>query len=173
MIENGIELNRSYYDEILYTPGFSMNSSICRISDTLLHQHVSLELIWVIRGEVHVDTIFEENVLKAEDFLLVEINDFHRIYSNTDNEVIITHINTGAVNKICERRFPDFICKWIESNRSHGEKIDIIKEQILNLIHNRPEQRQADVTVDNIVRILLYNFNFMNYHNAGKSFSAA
>ncbi len=173
MTENGIELNRSYYDEILYTPGFSIESSVCRIGDTLLHQHDSLELIWVTRGEVHVDTIFEENVLKAEDFLLVEINDFHRIYSNTDNEVIITHINAGAVNKICGRRFPDFICEWIESNRSHGEKIDIIKEQILNLIHNRPEQHQADVTVDNIVRILLYNFNFMNYHNAGKSFSAA
>ena len=139
-----------------------VEAAVYSIENYSLHQHPDLEIIWVISGSIHVDTIYDQYTMQKGDLLLIDQNDFHSIEgTGDDNKVIVVHFKPDFVENICGDLYSFFICEWVEGNRESKDRIDLIKRLVINIFSNEDER---EISAEEIIFILYDDFNILSYY---------
>lgn len=95
-----------------------------------------IEILFCVRGQVHIRIAYEEFLLKAGEIILIDAEDVHGISSETENMLISFYINQIAdifdnenlVNMA-------FVCHKGEVHPSMDLKIDYIHKLLLTMLY--------------------------------------
>ena len=173
-----IRIIRNFYNPVQYNEESVFHASVCSIENYPLHQHSDMEIIWVISGCIKVDTIYELFTMSEGDLLLIDMDDFHSISGEgNENEILIVNLKNDFIKKLYGDLFSYFICEWVDGNRKSAEKIVQLKRLIVGILelYLKKEGHQDNAEIEylssELINILFKDFNLISYYKPFETIS--
>ena len=137
-LDNEIKINVKFIKEIV----------------TSYHYHNSIELLYVINGELEVNKIDHKYILGAGDLYIVNNEDIHRIKTiGKENIILMVHINEELIRELHgELSGEMFRCRYIR-NISH-------EDYLCNPEYLEEKKSAVDKVIDYILKIYFINTLF-------------
>ncbi|MFS0778282.1 helix-turn-helix domain-containing protein [Neobacillus sp. 3P2-tot-E-2] len=122
------------------TQGFqsSIGSKLVTISimnnkNNLDHAHRDIELIYMIKGNLHVKVNNEILHLNNSDFILINSNEFHSFQSEKDSLFVIIHFNYSELSSLLGQKNLLFTCNSIEHASPYDQDLRYVIEELLTI----------------------------------------
>lgn len=164
----GDELMRREY--INYPSDMPISTSFATLTNYPMHWHNSIEILYVLKGTLHVTIGTCKYELVEKDLEIVNINETHSIYSNDpNNKVVIFHIDPCFF----EKYYSDIENMYFYTNTTDDEAQDSEAYDEMRTFLSRilceavQKQDNYDEEIEHILVGLLYhlinNFHYLMY----------
>lgn len=157
---------------VAFEPASAVNTGVHCVRRTNLHRHPNaLEIVYVLRGDLHIKVSCEEFDLQAGDYAVLNRGDPHALTGPADNATAVIHVDLAAcrdIDSFVEHII--FACESFDLARYRRQE-SILRGLILDLIDSPPEV--ADQRVRDLMTLLCAGYSLENYYNRGVSLSSA
>ena len=155
--------------QIKYKNNSPISVEICNVRHSPVHYHASdLELIYCLEGEVNIRRNHAIDTLKKGQLFTIDFEDLHCMFSDTDNLLIILHIDMKKLKTPWEYiQYIYFSCE--DAYCQHFQQIPL--QQIKNMIlaaaflytkNNGLPPKESDRIANKITDVLLEYFDWFN-----------
>lgn len=146
-------------------PRTGTHSDVYAIERTNLHVHPrAVEMVYVLRGAVHVKVSCEDFDLAVGDFAVINRADPHLLAGSADNVTAVLHLDPGAftdIDPLVDRIV--FACESYDLARYRRQEA-LLRGLLLDLID--PEERPRRATrARELVRLLCDGYSLENYYH--------
>ena len=159
-----------------FAPGSRAKVAGLAVSRTNLHKHGNaLEIVYVLRGALHVRVSIDSFDLDAGDFVVINADDPHFLHGSADNITAVISLKLADfadVDPFCEAVV--FACESFGLARYRRQEshlrmllLDIIEWGITGTDARRFDDRAAD-----LVRLLCRGYSLENYYNRDHELSS-
>lgn len=152
---------------------------VSSIRQTNLHSHPgAIEIVYVLRGRLHVQVSFEEFDLEAGDYVVVNQNDPHHLTGSDDNATALVHMNLDFYAEV-DPFVNDVIlaCESFDLARYRGQE-SVMRAMLLDIITGSldPSTTHAptDATTEAVqsrsralMHLLCSSYTLANYYHRG------
>jgi AraC-like DNA-binding protein len=134
-------------------PVFMLMNSVKYVA---MHWHDRIEFLLVLKGKVHVFVGKEEHLLKENDLLLINSNEFHGVESSDENRLLMLQIPITYIKRFYENIEKEtFNCQSFLYENQDG--FNVIRALIAQLMLTLKEKETAyDIKVQSLVLDLIY-----------------
>ncbi|MBU7591268.1 GH39 family glycosyl hydrolase [Metabacillus halosaccharovorans] len=127
----------------------SVDSNLITISvmnnkNSLDHAHREVELIYIIKGRLQVKINNEIFLLKNSDFVVVNSNNLHSLYSDEENLFVVLHINQYQLSSLLSQKTPVFSCNSSQNERNSDEELRTNLEVLLSVYINQNNTTEVE-----------------------------
>lgn len=148
--------------------------SIQKILDYPFHWHDCIEIIFVLKGSILLELVKDPALvnpilMKDKDIYVATMNEIHRIYkTEEENTVLLMQIDADFVRQhFAGVGVIEFTCLFNPETNIEKEKIQEIKEQVVNLsilVRNASGNHFAEIELETneLLFNLIENFNIIN-----------
>lgn len=154
---------------ITYETDIPVNISLCKVKNYPIHWHNSIELIYVLKGNLSITIDTDTMNLKENDIEIVNIDEAHRLYSDEDNEVLIFHIDPYFFEKYySDMKNMFFYTNTEEENSQLSDEYEDLRT-FLSIILCEAVQKSDDYdeylekTLIDLLYHLINNFHYLMY----------
>lgn len=114
------------------------NTFIGQVTDLPIHMHDGIELMYVLKGELHIKISFNRHKLQAGDFLIVNAYEVHSLQSEEKAEILFLQMD-GELFEETEFAFdPHFYENY------NQEAVKEVKEKIARIYLSQKEGKPAE-----------------------------
>lgn len=150
-----------------------VETNALKITNSALHSHPdTIEVIYVMEGEVEVKVSFEKFALSSGDFLIVNHGDFHYIRGNgNDNAVLSIFIDLSWLEeRIRHIRYITFACESFLIKDNRVEYIENVRNLIQSIALDLALKRDGYKTcsmekVLQMTTIMVDHFTILQYYS--------
>ncbi len=135
-------------------PVFVMMTSVKYVA---MHWHDRIELLLVLKGQVHVYVGKEEYVLREDDLLLINSNEVHGVESDQENKLLILQIPIAFIKNFYSTiEEESFICQSLYHTEQH--KYNLLRILLAQLIFTvKKKSDHYDIKVHSLLLDIVYN----------------
>lgn len=165
--------------KIRYDKDLPVTVTAANVTNCSMHSHPdSIEIIYVLKGKVDVKVSFENFVLKAGDFVIVNYEDFHYIKGKgKDNAVLSFFIDLSYMEKLIRHiRYITFACESFTIHDNRKEHADMIRSLIQNaaadlILKQEGYKTAVTKTAFQIISILVEHFTILQHYSSEQKLS--
>lgn len=146
--------------------------NICNVKHSLVHYHQALlEMVLCVEGTVSIRCNEEIVTLKKGQLFTIGFNDIHCLYSDTDNIVIVFHININhAAMPVELLKCSSFACEDFDLESYQIKPMHHIKDIILATVYtytkfNKLDSAKTTAACNTVADLLLKYFDWNNKIN--------
>ncbi|MDO4534479.1 MAG: helix-turn-helix domain-containing protein [Clostridium perfringens] len=156
---------------ITYPYDMPISVSFLSIKNYPIHWHNTIEIIYVLEGNLHVDINSTSSKILENNIEIINLDEAHRLYSEEENKVLLFHIDPYFFEKYytdIENMF--FYTDTSNENSQNTEAYDELKT-FLSIIVCEVVQKSLDYDEEiekNLINILFHlinNFHYLTYDN--------
>ena len=136
-----------------------------------IHWHESIEILYVLKGKLHISIDSDEYDLTENDIEIINLDESHTIKGEKDNKVLIFHIDPYFFEKYySDIKNMVFFTNTTDDNAQKGEEYDELRTFLSKLVcESYEKQDNFKEEIENILINLLYhminNFHYLMYDN--------
>lgn len=166
----------SIYETIKFNSKMQMNIFIHSVNYVQNHWHDSLEILFVLKGNVNI--VIDENVyyLSQEDVIVINVNEVHTISSDDDNLILALQIPINFMKHYYENI--KFNCKSVLLKDEDKYIIDEIRKILARTMWTySKDEKDCEIKIQSLVLELIYilcrNFKEKDdlYNKSGNKYS--
>lgn len=156
--------------EINYKQNTPFSAQICHIDKIAPHYHeTSLEIIFCLDGSVNYVSGFHKGTICGGQVFSIDCEDFHYLYSDVPNTVLILHLDLLNMDKPWEDlHYIYFACNNADYFSYQHTALNKVKDIVLALSFEYftgcPHLEKDMQAVNDLLDTLIRYFNFYNYH---------
>ena len=161
-----INIRRKY---ISYFNDSPIKITYANIREYPIHWHNSIEILYVLRGSINITADTDTFQVLEKQVEIINVDEAHRIYSDTDNRVLIFHIDPYFF----EKYYKDinnifFYTSSSDDGLQDGEEYILLKNFLAKLLCEEIQKLDDyDEEIESILIDLLYhlinNFHYLTY----------
>src|SRR5689334_18111716 len=160
-----------FKSDVAFAPASMVTSAVHCVRQTNVHRHPNaLEIVYVLRGDLHIKVSCEEFDLQAGDYAVINRGDPHALTGSADNVTALVHVDLAACRDIdpyCE--YIIFACESFDLARYRRQEA-VLRGLILDLIDSAPAT--ADQRCRELMALLCAGYSLENYYNRGVTLSS-
>jgi AraC-like DNA-binding protein len=159
-----------------FEAGYPMYADVLAIHATSMHMHPNaLEIVYVLRGQLHVQVSCEAFDLEPGDYAVINRRDPHCLEGSPDNVTAVLQFDLAAFADVAP--FVEhivFACESFDLARWSGQEA-LLRGLLLGLIEDTvatPDGRQAvdsRARCDELIRLLCAGYSLEHYYNRDAS----
>ncbi len=157
---------------VAFEPGSVVSTGVHRVRQTNVHRHAgALEIVYVLRGDLHIKVSCEEFDLQAGDYAVLNRGDAHALTGSDENVTAVVHIDLAAcrdIDPFVEHII--FACESFDLARYRRQE-SVLRGLILDLVDSPPVM--ADRRCRELMTLLCAEYSLENYYNRGVTLSTA
>jgi AraC-like DNA-binding protein len=125
-------------------PVFALMTSVKYVA---MHWHDRIELLLVLKGQIHVYVGREEYVLEENDLLLINSNEVHGVESNQENKLLLIQIPITFIKRFYSNiENESFLCQSFQSiDQQSYNKIRPLLAELLLAVKRKEENYEIKV----------------------------
>lgn len=163
-------------EKINYQENCPLHVQITTAGRSSVHMHESdIELVYCLSGSATIVCNHETVVISKGEVFTIDFQDVHYIFSDLDNCLIILHIDMKNVSLPWEYLeyvyfgCQDFFCNEHQQNSLQKVKDMILAAAFMYLRSNEDDKKNLPYAADNIINIMLNDFDMFNSLNTNKN----
>jgi AraC-like DNA-binding protein len=161
-----------FESDIDFAPQTVVSAEVHCVRQTNVHRHPNaLEIVYVLRGDLHVKVSCEDFDLQAGDYAVLNRGDPHALNGSADNVTALMHVDLAGcreVDPFAEHII--FACESFDLARYRRQEA-LLRGLILDLIDSPPTT--AEQRCRQLMELLCAGYSLENYYNRGATLSAA
>lgn len=149
---------------ISFHGGIPINVKLVNIENHPFHWHNSIEILYILRGELSVTIDTESYNLKAGEVEIVNVDEAHTITGSDNNLVLIFNIDTEFLKNYYQE-IDDVFFYTDNTSQEEEEKYDVLKKYLSNIFYEiikRAEEYEIEVQ-SNLISLLFHLVNEFHY----------
>lgn len=149
---------------ISFHGGVPINVKLVNIENYPFHWHNSIEILYILKGELSVTIDTESYKLRAGEVEIVNVDEAHTIIGSKDNLVLIFNIDTEFLKNYYEE-IDDVFFYTDNTSQEEEEKYDVLKKYLSNIFYEiikRAEEYEIEVQ-SNVISLLFHLVNEFHY----------
>ncbi|HEY5563712.1 MAG TPA: helix-turn-helix domain-containing protein [Clostridiaceae bacterium] len=154
---------------VSYMNDLPINITLESISDYPIHWHNSIEIIFVLEGNINV--LIESGIYEVveKEIEIINCDEAHRIYSENKNKVLVFHIDPTFFEKYYDdMKNIYFYTNSSEEGAQQEEKYDVLRRYLSILACEAIQKSENfDDEIEEVLVELLFhlinNFHYLNY----------
>ncbi|SHJ64162.1 AraC-type DNA-binding protein [Hathewaya proteolytica DSM 3090] len=151
-------------EHICFYGGIPVNIELLNIKNIPFNWHNSIELLYVLKGEVDVTIDSESCSIKQGEVEIINVDEAHTISSKEDNLVLMFNIDTEFL-KNYYKDIDDVFFYTDNTSQEEEEKYDVLKRYLSNIFYEmirRGEEFEIEIQ-SNVVSLLFHLVNEFHY----------
>ena len=159
------DIRRKY---ISYFSNSPIKITYANIKELPIHWHNSIEILYVLRGKINIDADTDSFEVLEKQIEIINVDEAHRIYSDSDNKVLIFHIDPYFFEKYYKDINNIFFYTSSDDASQEGEEYTLLKNFLAKLLCEEIQKLEDyDEEIESILIDLLYhlinNFHYLTY----------
>ena len=160
-----INIRRKY---ISYFNNSPIKITYANIKELPIHWHNSIEILYVLRGKINIDADTDSFEVLEKQIEIINVDEAHRIYSDSDNKVLIFHIDPYFFEKYYKDINNIFFYTSSDDISQESEEYTLLKNFLAKLLCEEIQKLEDyDEEIESILIDLLYhlinNFHYLTY----------
>src|SRR5262245_6211125 len=158
--------------DIAFAPGSVVSTGVHCVRQTNAHRHANaLEIVYVLRGELHIRVSCEEFSLQAGDYAVLNRGDPHVLSGGPDNVTALVHVDLAGCRDIDPyAEHIIFACESFDLARYRRQEA-LLRGLILDLVDSPPTT--AHQRCRELIGLLCAGYSLENYYNRAVALSSA
>ncbi len=156
------------FDKIRYNDDFPINISIARVMEYPVHYHQDVEIIYVLKGEVHLKNMCHHYHLKAGDIFTNSVHEIHGLTAanpeNAGQENVVAVIQLS--NRFFTRYFPNLqkACFMTYVRDEKHLSLDVLRKMLLHILleYSRKSFDYKTTCIDQAIDVIKYLNQYFN-----------
>ncbi|MBT2721145.1 AraC family transcriptional regulator [Bacillus sp. ISL-46] len=145
------------YESVVINKEIPMFLLMNSVKYVAMHWHDRIEILFVLRGQIHVYVGREEYFLHESDLLLINSNEVHGVESSEDNKLLVLQIPISFINKwYKDIEKETFICQSFQHEEQAS--FNIIRSLMAQLmIILRTQGKGFEIKIQSLLLDIIYN----------------
>lgn len=151
-------------ERISFYGGIPVNIELLNIKNIPFHWHNSIEVLYVLKGQIDVTIDSDSCVIKEGEVEIINVDEAHTISSKTDNLVLMFNIDTEFL-KNYYKDIDDVFFYTDNTSQTEEGKYDVLKRYLSNIYYEmikRGEEYEIEIQ-SNTVSLLFHLVNEFHY----------
>ena len=155
---------------INYPSNLPIEITYCSISQYPIHWHNTIEIVYVLQGNLNVSIESDEFELHANEMEIINVDEAHKFRSkNEDNKVLIFHIDPSFF----EKYYSDidnmiFYVNSSDEGAQDAEEYNILRKFLCRILcelvqHQEGYDEEIESTLVSVLYHLINNFHYLLY----------
>jgi AraC-like DNA-binding protein len=161
-----------FESDVAFAPGAVVSTGVHCVRQTNLHRHPNaLEIVYVLRGDLHIKVSCEDFDLQVGDYAVLNRGDPHALTGSADNVTALVHVDLAGcrdVDPFAEHII--FACESFDLARYRRQEAQL-RGLILDLIDSAPTP--AHQRCRELVGLLCAGYSLENYYNRAITLTSA
>ncbi len=125
------------YEFIKHQKGLPFKTYFVNVRQIPYHWHSDLEIMWVLKGSVKIQSKNGEYLLTQGDVFIVNTYDVHSLYNTEEDNIVLgIQANTQLIkNIVCSYSEICFLEQYIKTDNPKGKQLKIFMANIMLSMH--------------------------------------
>lgn len=145
------------FEKTSYLDDFPINIRIAKVKEYLFHYHQDVELIYVLKGEIHLKNMCHDYLLKEGDIFTNSGHEVHGMTA-TDKENIVAIIQVS--NRFFTQYFPSLhkACFMTYVKDDKYLMLDTLRKTLLHILldYSRRSFNYKEACIDQMIEVIKY-----------------
>lgn len=164
-----------FESEVHFVPSRAVEGSVDAVRCTNLHMHAdALEIVFVLRGELHLKVSCEDFDLQSGDFAVINRGDPHMLTGSADNVTAVVHLDLSTFRDIDP--FADYIvfaCESFDLARYRRQE-SLLRGLLLDMVEGLIEDpAAAEHPARATMTLLCAGYSLEDYYNRNGNLTRA
>lgn len=161
-----------FESDVEFAPKTVVSTGVHCVRQTNLHRHSNaLEIVYVLRGDLHIKVSCEDFDLEPGDYAVLNRGDPHALTGSADNVTALVHVDLVGCRDI--DAFAEhiiFACESFDLARYRRQE-SLLRGLILDIIDSPPTT--ADLRCQDLMGLLCAGYSLENYYKRAATLSGA